>query len=254
VNAWHLLLLQELIEVGDFTCRSRRSSPWSLSRWPYSSALPPRRSRRTCSVIWMRPPSNTGSTRSSTAEYPAGDRGHPRSPANSPVTYGLLPLTAEHVVPTPLRALIRTWHLLGAAPPWGTSLGQHLLGHLLGAVQEVGGTYSGAGSLRHRRSPSGCCLPRKEARRRPATHGRFRGCTSSGPSPRSPWLRTPGHPDARKVRYRPAGGLWPGKTSGERETRPTGTYRGTVTSFMLLRQSPRLRLRVAQSFACLGPG
>lgn len=111
-----------------------------------------------------------------------------------------------------------------------------------------------AGSLRHRRSPSGCCLPRKEARRRPATRGRFRGCTSSGPSPRSPWLRTPGHPDARKVRYRPASGLWPGKTSGERETRPTGTYRGTMTSFMLLRQSPRLRLRVAQSFACLGPG
>ena len=59
---------------------------------------------------------------------------------------------------------------------------------------------------------------------------------------------------ARFTTSPPAGFGWV-RLPEEREDPPTpGTYRGTMTSFMLLRQSPRLRLRVAQSFACLGLG
>jgi hypothetical protein len=56
------------------------------------------------------------------------------------------------------------------------------------------------------------------------------GAPCCGLSPRSSWLRTADCSAARKIRYRPAGGLWPGGTTDL--YRGSGTHWATLASFM----------------------
>lgn len=82
----------------------------------------------------------------------------------------------------------------------------------------------------HRRLPVGM-LP--SAQGSTSAHPRLQpdfGAQYRGLSPRSSWLRTADCSAARRTRYRPAGGLWPGGTAGPYIG--SGTHWATLASFM----------------------